>query len=262
MSGEDFGEPEVRVRLLSWSILPTLLLAAGCAGPVIDHVRPETAIMASELIRYGLDPARAECVNGRLSQTLRVIQLRRLERSASVVKAGSSGSPQLAPQDLVWVARNQKDKEVGPQVEAAISGCAPGAQTAQQGGGDAGVARPPSVPASPTAEAGAAARPAAWLNLGAAPTGQMIAVDASSVEKQAAYNQAWFRLTNPGAAPGETSYLLRIDCAARTITTMALQKMSADGRISDRRDYGAAGEGPHPVENGTVMEIAHLALCT
>jgi hypothetical protein len=43
---------------------------------------------------------------------------------------------------------------------------------------------------------------------------------------------------------------------------MALQKMSADGRISDRRDYGAAGEGPHPVENGTVMEIAHLALCT
>ena len=248
------------MRLLSWSLIPALLLS-GCAGPVIDHVRPATAIMASELIRYGLDPAQGECVNSKLSQTLRVLQLRKLERSASVVKRGMGGSDRLTAQDLVWVARNQEDKDVGPLVEAAIAGCSGAAQTAQQGGAP-GVARPPSVPASPTADAGAAPRPPAWLNLGAASTGQMIAVDASSVEKQPAYNQAWFRLTNPGATASDTSYLLRIDCTARTITTMALQKLASDGRISDRRDYGPAGEGPLPVENGTVMEIAHLALCT
>ncbi len=249
------------MRLLSWSLIPALLLS-GCAGPVIDHVRPATAIMASELIRYGLDPAQGECVNSKFSQTLRVLQLRKLERSASVVKRGMGGSDRLTAQDLVWVARDQQDKEVGPLVEAAIAGCSGAAQTAQQGGAQGGVARPPSVPASPTADAGAAPRPPAWLNLGAAPTGQMIAVDASSVEKQAAYNQAWFRLTNPGATASDTSYLLRIDCTGRTITTMALQKIAGDGRISDRRDYGPAGEGPLPVENGTVMEIAHLALCT
>jgi hypothetical protein len=33
-------------------------------------------------------------------------------------------------------------------------------------------------------------------------------------------------------------------------------------RRTEQKDHGAAGEGALPVEGGTVMEIAYLALCT
>ncbi len=83
------------------------------------------------------------------------------------------------------------------------------------------------------------------------------------MEQGPTYRQAWFRTTNPGEGrPSRASYLLRIDCAAKTINPMALRKHGATGAVAEQRDYGPNGEGAMPVEGGTVMEIAYLALCT
>jgi hypothetical protein len=108
------------------------------------------------------------------------------------------------------------------------------------------------------------ARPAAWVDLGAAPTGQKIQVDAASIEEDGYYRQAWFRLSDdvPGAVPTPLSYLLRIDCAWRTINQMALRRHGAAGAVTDQNDYGALGEGPVRIEAETVMETAYLGLCT
>ncbi|MDP8912916.1 MAG: hypothetical protein M3N39_05015, partial [Pseudomonadota bacterium] len=110
-----------------------------------------------------------------------------------------------------------------------------------------------------------AARPAAttWVNLGAAPTGQSIAVDASSLIEEGSYRSGWFRLTNPGAAArSASSFLLRVDCTARTINSMAVRKYGSNGAITEERGFGPDGEGAAAIEEGTVMQIAYLALCT
>jgi hypothetical protein len=105
--------------------------------------------------------------------------------------------------------------------------------------------------------------PALWLNLGAAPTGQAIAVNASSIREESGSRQAWFRLTDPGArGPSAGSYLLRIDCPARTINSLAFRRHAPDGTVAEERDFGPAGEGAAAIAGGTVMEIAYLALCT
>ena len=91
----------------------------------------------------------------------------------------------------------------------------------------------------------------------------LLAVDASSLEQDVASRKAWFRLTNPGEAqPLANAYLLRIDCAHRTIEALARRRQDAAGAVSDFHEYGAGSEGPMPVEGGTVMEIAFLAMCT
>ena len=70
---------------------------------------------------------------------------------------------------------------------------------------------------------------------------------------------AWFRLTEPGASiPGQNTYLLRIDCAARTIAEKARRKPDGTGATVE----AAGDDKPIPMERGTVMEIAWLALCT
>lgn len=262
------------MRPLYLALLPIALLGA-CAGNLADHIGPKTQIMGPELIRYGLDPAQSECVGQKLAASLDVLQLRRLARSAGAVKQGYTDPSKLMLQDLLWVAKSAEDPKVSQAAEQAVSSCGVGAvQSAAAEPAKADPAKPaetatstPKLPSAPEGSptgvmANTPSRPATWLNLGAAPTGQSIAVDASSIETTASRRSAWFRLTNPNAAPSDTSYLLRIDCAGKTLTTMAAQKLGPAGAVGERRDYGAAGEGPLAIETGTVMEIAYLALCT
>jgi hypothetical protein len=270
---------KVSVRKLLLAALP-LGLVGGCAGYAIDYVKPKTSILAPELARYGLDPAQSACVGERLGSSLSVWQLRQLARSAGAVTQGYATPGRLTAPDLLWVGKNVEDPNVAIQLTAAAEGCglslAP-ATTAQARPADptppSGTDVPPpaapsaSTAATPPAPGGrtpAGAAPAAsWVNLGAAATGQSIAVDATSMEQGPSYRQAWFRTTNPGEGrPSRASYLLRIDCAAKTINPMALRRHGPTGAVAEQRDYGPNGEGAMPVEGGTVMEIAYLALCT
>jgi hypothetical protein len=121
----------------------------------------------------------------------------------------------------------------------------------------------PAAAAAPSAPAPAAAANISWINLGAAASGQMISVDATSLKEDGSHRSGWFRLTNPGqAARSSNAYLLRVDCTARTINSMALRKHGPSGAVTEQRDFGPGGEGAAQVEGGTVMEIAYLALCT
>ena len=108
-----------------------------------------------------------------------------------------------------------------------------------------------------------ARRLSAWVDMGASITGQAIEVDAASVDETGASPTGWFRLINPDEeAPTSVSYLLRVDCAKRTINQLGLRRHGAGGTITEERDYGPAGEGPMEVEAETVMEIAYRGLCT
>ena len=231
------------------ALLPLAALA-GCAGYAADYWRAESSIIGPQLSRYGFSQAQAQCAGQRLTSALSVWQLRQLERIARLVPATQFGRAALEPRDLSAVAAHVEDRRVAPAVAETVAQCAP----------------PPPAPvaaaAAPEPTAAAAAGPL-WLNLGAAPTGQSIAVDAATIREQAGTREAWFRLTNPGAsAPSGNAYLLRVDCQARTINSMAFRRSAPDGTVAEERDYRPAGEGMVPVAGGTVMEIAYLALCT
>jgi hypothetical protein len=249
-----------------FALLPAALVA-GCAGYAIDYARPKTSILAPELARYGFSASQSTCIGERLGASLSVWQLRQLQLSASAVTKGYADPGRLTPADLLWVARHAKDPTVGPEVARAAEGCNIGAAAiASARNAPAASAPPPSAPPpAPPAPAPAAvsASPVTWVNLGAAPTGQAIAVDATSLREEGAYRSGWFRLTNPGASGrSATAYSLRVDCAARTINPMAIRKFGPTGAVTEERDYGPSGEGALKVEGGTVMEIAYLALCT
>lgn len=246
------------MRPLPAAFLASALLA-GCAGYAIDYVKPKTSLIAPELDRYGIQGSQAQCLGDRLSASLSVWQLRQLSRSASAVTQGAGGG-RLGFSDLLWVARHVGDPRVAPEVERAGDACRVEARAAAAAAPAGTAERPPPAAAAPAPEAPAAAP--AWVNLGAAPTGQSIAVDASSMAQGPSYRQAWFRITNPSEGrPSRTTYLLRIDCAARTINQMAIRRPGATG-AEEQRDYGPGGEGAVAVEGGTIMEIAYLALCT
>jgi len=242
------------VRLLLISV-PTIAALSGCAGYAIDYTKPKTSIIASEINRYGFDARQSQCMGDRLSVSLSVWQLRQLQIAAASVTTGYSDPKRLSPSDLLWVAKHVKDGRVGPLVAQAAESC--GISTSPV------TAAPPPPTTARVAEA-APAKPvtATWVNLGAAQTGQSIAVDASSLDEEGSYRSGWFRLTNPGEARGNASYLLRVDCAAKTINSMAVRKLGPNGLISEERSFGPAGEGAASVEEGTVMQIAYLALCT
>ncbi|HEX8527007.1 hypothetical protein [Allosphingosinicella sp.] len=239
----------------SASALLSLSLLGGCAGYAADYWRPEISIIAPQLTRYGFTAEQSQCVGPRLTAGLSVWQLRQLERIARLVPATHFGAAQLAPRNLLSVSAAVGDRRVQPIVEETLKAC--------------NVLLPPAPAATPAGEqpAGAAApsavRPALWLNLGAAPSGQSIAVNAASIEEEGTTRQAWFRLTNPGEdGPSSNSYLLRIDCTARSLNSLAFRRHGHDGEVIEERDYRPAGEGAGPIAGGTVMEIAFLALCT
>lgn len=243
------------------STLPVLVsigLLGGCAGNVADYIGSRSSIVRPQLIRYGFELDQSSCVGERLGKELTPLQLRRLVRSASALKSGAGG--RLTPRDFVHVATSMGNAEIGTQLNAANAACGvltqvPSLVVAETGTAPSTTATPGTPGATPPPSG---PRPSAWLNLGAATTGQSIAVDASTIEQDASTRTAWFRLTNPGAtASTGNSYHLRVDCAGKTIKSMA--QRNAAGEF---REYGPPENNPLPIEGGTVMEIAWLALCT
>jgi hypothetical protein len=246
------------------TILLPLLLLGGCAGYAVDYTKSRESLVGPELRRYGFTPEQTTCVTQSLTSTLKKGQLGILARTTGLVKRGYSDRSRLQPSDILYVATFVEDREIPAAMSRAAAACniltTPQIAAAQAG--------PPSGAAA--AAGGAAAIPSlpptrgsSWLNLGAAPTGQAIAIDAASVQDGSSYRQAWFRITNPGdKGPTGSAYLLRVDCTGRTINPMALRKHDASGAVSEEKQYGPNGEGALKVEGSTVMEIAYLALCT
>lgn len=238
------------MRSLPISFLAALTLS-GCAGYAIDYTKPKTSIVGSELGRYGFDARQSQCMSDRLGAGLSVWQLRQLQ----IMAASITDQKRLTPGEFLWAAKNVKDSRVGPEVARAAEGCGIGAVAAAPSSSPAAAPAPAvPAPAQPTA--------ARWVNLGAAQSGQSIAVDASSLAEEGNFRSGWFRLTNPGETRSNAAYLLRVDCGAKTINSMAVRKPGASGGAIEEKSFGPNGEGAAAVESGTVMQIAYLALCT
>ena len=237
------------MRLLPFAFAALL---SGCAGHVADFVGPRSEIVSDQLTRYGLNLIQSRCIGERLSGTLNPRQLRLLARSASAVRQGYYEPERLTIRDLMHVASSMSDAAIGLAMVRAAASCDATPELIARREAPPVEAAPPPPP-----------RATAWLNLGSAPTGQRIAVDASSLEQDATARRAWFRLQDPSApSPSAISYLLRIDCAARTISATARRVQDAAGTVTEHREFTADDARPNPVENGTVMEIAFLSVCT
>lgn len=247
------------MRRSGLALLP-LGLVAGCAGYAADYWKPKNSLIAPQLPRYGITAAQSSCVGERLTGNLSVWQLRQLTDLARRLDP-KSGNP-LTPRDLAYVAGLVQDPKVGPEVKATLDAC--GATTAAAASAaPAPVSGVPQAGPSQGLEPGAAPPQALrWVDLGAAGTGQRIAIDITSVVMTADRREGWFRLSNPGeTAPSLDSYRLRVDCPGRTITPTAARKYDSDGKIAQHEDYTAAWQQPLAIEAGTVMEIAWKRLC-
>jgi hypothetical protein len=247
--------------------LLALVLLGGCAGYAADYWKPKERLIAPQLARYGMSGEQSQCVEHRLTQTLSVWQLRQLGDLAGRLAPGGNNPGALGARDFLYVAGLVKDPKVGVAARQAVDACgaaaaaAPAAPAVPPPGAPA-PASPGIVPGATAPGPAASARPALWVNLGTAPTGQAISVDASSLANGPSWRQAWFRLTNPGqAGAGDIAYLLRIDCAAKSITALGGRKYNPAGALLEQKDYPAP-EGPLPVEAGTVMELAFRGVCT
>lgn len=233
-------------------LLPLVALAAslaGCAGHVADYVGPREGIVAPQLARYGLNLRQTQCVANQLTQSLNPRQLRNLTRATNAVTRGNYDPDRLTVRDLIRVASGMSDSAIGLAVVRATASCdASPDQIAAREIERLMAAMPPAQPRRP-----------AWLSLGAAPSGQSIAVDGSTLEQEGMTRTAWFRLIDPPPTPAnQNTYRLRIDCQARTINSLARRRQEEDGRVSEFREYP---DNPLPIEGGTVMEIAFLSLC-
>ena len=250
-------------------LLPLLAAGslAGCAGYAADYWKPKGALIAPQLARYGMAGEQGRCVEAALSGALTVWQLRQLSDFASRLTPGGTNPAAFGPRDFLHIAGLVEDPKVRPEAQRALQGCGidPAADPGElaAAGGTTSAPAPAAIdPAGspPAAQAAAAAQSEPlWVNLGAAQSGQGIAVDASSVTRGAGWRQAWFRLLNADRSD-EIGYLLRIECPSRRITAHAGRKYGADGRLTEQRDY-ATPEGPMGIESGTVIEVAYHALC-
>jgi hypothetical protein len=246
------------IALLALGLLAPGLLG-GCAGYAADYWKPKNSLIAAQLPRYGIAAEQSRCVGERLTKNLNVWQLRQLADIARRLEA-RSGNP-LSPRDLAYVAGLVQDPKVGPEVKATLDAC--GATAAPAAPAPAPASAAPAPGALPGLEPGAAPPQALrWVDLGAADTGQRIAIDITSVVMTADKREGWFRLSNPGeAAPSLDAYRLRVDCPGRTITPTAARKYDNDGKVAQHEDYTAAWQQPLAIEAGTVMEIAWKRLC-
>ena len=246
-------------------VLVPLVMLSGCAGYAADYWRSKPGLVAPQLTRYGLGETATRCVAERLGEDLTVWQLRQLADTSERVRQAN-----LGVHELLWVSKLVNDTAVAPAVEKALGGCGAATRIAAA---PASVSQPVApVPAPSTSTQASGTPPASitpsatgasvWLNLGVAATGQSISVDASSVENGPGFRKGWFRMTNPEAGkPGDISYLLKIDCTAKTITPMGGRKHDASGAVIEEKAYGPDWEGALPIEEGTVMEIAYRSLC-
>jgi len=240
-----------RLRVLSLLLLPLALLG-GCRGQLRDYVGPRSSIIRPQLIRYGFSLPEIACVGERLGETVRTRELRLLVRATSNIAQPYYDPARFSPRDFAWAASGLRDAAVDSAIRDAFAACH--------------VDSAPRVVAitPPPAEGGPAApRASVWLNLGAAASGQSIAVDGASLEQEANARIAWFRMIDP--PPTGTSahaYRLRIDCSSRMIRPLAHRRYDASGAIVEEREYSEAEQLPSAVEGGTVTEIAYLSLCT
>ena len=234
-------------------VLPLLLLA-GCAGYAADYWRPKDSLIAPQLPRYGISAEDSRCVGERLTKNLSVWQLRQLADIARRLVRQDKAA--LAPRDLAYVAGLVQDPEVGPEVAATLEACGASSPPTTV------AAEPGPAPGPGLVPGTAPPQPLRWIDLGAAETGQRIAVDISSVAGTPEKREGWFRLSAPGATtPSADAYRLRVDCPGKTITPTAARKYDADGKVTQQEDYSAAWQQPLAIEAGTVMEIAWKRLC-
>ncbi|HEX6374655.1 MAG TPA: hypothetical protein VFZ91_02935 [Allosphingosinicella sp.] len=234
-----------------------LLLLAGCAGYAADYWKPKNSLIAAQLPRYGIAAEDSRCVGERLTKNLSVWQLRQLADIARRLVPSDGGA--LGPRDLAYVAGLVQDPKVGPEVAATLEACGAGRPDPVAA---PVVAEGPPAPTTGLEPGATPPQALRWIDLGAAETGQRIAVDISTVVISAEKREGWFRLSNPGeAAPSADAYRLRVDCPGRTITPTAARKYAADGKVAQQEDYSAAWQAPLPIEAGTVMEIAWKRLC-
>ncbi|HEX9966039.1 MAG TPA: hypothetical protein VGB04_13770 [Allosphingosinicella sp.] len=248
------------MRRSGWALLPLCLLA-GCAGYASDYWKPKNNLIAPQLPRYGITAAQSGCVGERLTKNLSVWQLRQLADVARRLTP-RPGNP-LGPRDLAYVAGLVQDPAVGPEVNRTLEACgASSPATAAIGQAPAASVAQPGSPATGLEPGTPLPQPLRWVDLGAADTGQRIAIDITSVVLTAEKKEGWFRLSNPGEpSPSLDAYRLKVDCTARTITPTAARKYSPDGKVAQHEDYTAAWQQPLPIEAGTVMEIAWKRLC-
>ena len=247
------------MRRTGLALLPLFLLA-GCAGYAADYWKPKNSLIAPQLPRYGIKAEQSACVGERLTGNLSVWQLRQLADLAGRL-VPKSGNP-LGPRDLASVAGLVKDPKVGPEVKATLEACGAATTAARPAAAGPGPGAPQPGPNQGLEPGATAPRPLRWIDLGAADTGQRIAIDITSVVMTADKREGWFRLSNPGeAAPSLDAYRLRVDCKGRTITPTAARKYDSGGKIAQHEDYTAAWQQPLAIEAGTVMEIAWKRLC-
>jgi hypothetical protein len=229
---------------------PLAGLVAGCAGQLRDYVGPRSSIVRPQLIRYGFALPEIACVGERLGATLTPRRLRVVTRAAGAASQPHYDPNRFSPRDFLWVARTTGTQTARLAVERALAACAVSVEAPVV---QAAVAEPPDP----------GPRPPAWLNLGAAGSGQAIAIDATSIEQEATTRTAWFRMINPPpGGPSLHAYKLRIDCTERTIVPLAHRLTDAAGATVESRDYTPGEETPSRVESGTVTEIAFLSLCS
>lgn len=251
--------------------LPVLLPAilAGCAtGYATDWFRDSSSIINPQLLRYGLNVEQSRCVGERLGKRLNRSQLSLLQARAAAVRPAATATTPLTLGNLRAVAGGIGNREVRMELDSSVAACNVAATTAM-------AAATPST-TSPAGDAPmmsggvpvdmsrrVPAMTATWLNLGAAESGQSIAIDAASIQQEGPSRTAWFRMTDPesGSATGN-QYRLRIDCAAKTIQPLALRQTDAAGAQTSLREYTPEEAKAGPAESGTVLEIAYLSMCT
>ena len=246
-------------------LLLSSALVAGCAGYAADYWKPKAQLIAPQLARYGLSGPQGQCVEAQLTKNLSVWQLRQLSDLAGRLTPGGNNPAALGTREFLHVASLVENAKVQPETRKAFETC--NVQMFPARAATVASANPPATAsgaapaAQPQTQAAAGGGTPLWVNLGAARTGQGIAVDAASVSRGSNWRQAWFRLLNTDQGNvGDVGYLLRIGCAERTITAHAGRKYAADGTLAEQREYPAP-EGPMPIEPGTVIEVAYHALC-
>lgn len=283
-------------------LLPLLLsslVLGGCqTGYLMDRFGDREQVLAPQLARFGLSQQEARCLGERLARRLSLGQLRALEIRARNVRQGLSNPDRLTMNDLTIAANGMGDPEVRLELDSSASACgvrptslsvatavparriadgpappgpAAGAERLRVGrvlsGAEAEAlfagrgSSPPAVGAAAGAGGGAVLNPL-WLNLGSAGSGQGIAIDGSSVEREPDARTAWFRMIDPDATPSLTWYRLRVHCAERTVEPKERRRVDAEGREVEHQVYPEGYERPTAIESGTVTEIAWLSLCT
>lgn len=200
---------------------PALLLPAflgGCAtGYASDWFRDSTSIINPQLLRYGLDVEQSRCVGDRLGKRLNRSQLSLFQARAAAVRPAAGSTAPLTLGNLRAVATGTGRPEVRMELDASVAACNVPANTALAAATPATAAPAANVPTmirdTPGAETPrTSAIRATWLNLGAADSGQSIAVDAGSILQDEASRTAWFRMTDPtSGAASSNHYRLRID---------------------------------------------------